>query len=171
MGNSIPMIHSAGAACRGHVAADRSAETAISLSPDQCIAARRLRRRGRNLEEIAASLKVSEDEVRQALATMRTRKQTASRRSLNVTLAAHEFVTGEAGEGEVCWETVDRLLIDSHSGERCRARLSAGPDEHGAPDHATIRVRRRGLAPGFYRKAIKMTGARAHSHGPSSVMI
>ncbi len=84
----------------------------IGLSPDQCTTARKLRRRGRDLEEIAASLEVPEEVVRQALATMRTRKQAASRRSLNVTLAAHEYVTGEAGEGEACWETVDRLLVE-----------------------------------------------------------
>ena len=83
---------------------------AIRLTREQCETARRLRRNGREAPDIAASLDAPEEEVRQALATMRTRKRAATRRSLNVTLAAHEFVSGEAAEDEACWETVDRLL-------------------------------------------------------------
>lgn len=82
----------------------------IELTPEQCETARRLRRAGRDVAVIAMRLGAAEEEVRPALATMRTRKQAATRRSLNVTLAAHEFVRGEAAEGEACWETVDRLL-------------------------------------------------------------
>lgn len=84
----------------------------IRLTPEQCQVARKLRRRGKDIFEIAARLAVPEAEVRQALATMRTRKQLATRRSLNVTLAAHDFVAGEAESGEARWETMDRLLIE-----------------------------------------------------------
>jgi hypothetical protein len=55
---------------------------------------------------------VPEDAVRQALATLRTPKSSASRRSLNVTLAAHDFVWSEAEPHEACWETVDRLCVE-----------------------------------------------------------
>jgi hypothetical protein len=72
--------------------------------------ARRLRRRGHEVGDIATRLGVKEEQVKQALATMRTRKPKPSRRSLNVTLAAHRFVVAEAEPGEPCWETVDRLF-------------------------------------------------------------
>lgn len=85
---------------------------AIHLTPEQCRAARRLRRRGRPISEISFRLAVPEDEVRQALATMRTPKRTSTRKSLNVTVAAHEFVQSEAVKNEACWEVVDRLLIE-----------------------------------------------------------
>ena len=84
----------------------------IGLTPDQCQTARRMRRAGREVNEIAAKLDVSEENVRQALATLRTRARSATRRSLNVTLAAHDYVVGEAMEGEACWETMDRLLAE-----------------------------------------------------------
>lgn len=84
----------------------------IHLTPEQCRAARRLRRRGRQISEISLRLAAPEDEVRQALATMRTPKRTPTRKSLNVTLAAHEFVQSEAVRDEACWEVVDRLLIE-----------------------------------------------------------
>src|SRR5271166_1754533 len=76
----------------------------IRLTPEQCHAARRLRRTGWEVSEIASNLSAPEGDVRQALAAMRTKKPIATRRSLNVTLAAHEFVVGEALEGEPCWE-------------------------------------------------------------------
>jgi hypothetical protein len=72
--------------------------------------ARRLRRRGRQITEIAEVLNAPEEDIRQALATMRTRTRTATRKTLNVTIAAHEFVCGEQEPREACWETVDRLM-------------------------------------------------------------
>jgi DNA-binding CsgD family transcriptional regulator len=82
----------------------------LRLSPRQCDSARRWRRGGRPIPEIADRLSASVDDVREALATLRTRNGAATRRTLNVTLAAHDFVVGEIEDGEVCWETVDRLL-------------------------------------------------------------
>jgi hypothetical protein len=43
---------------------------------------------------------------------MRTKLPEPSRRSLNVTLVAHEFVASEARPDEPCWETVDRLFVE-----------------------------------------------------------
>jgi hypothetical protein len=90
----------------------RELRPAVGLSPAQCHAARRMRRKRHEISQIAATLESPEEAVRQALATLRTPKPSASRRSLNVTLAAHEFVWGEAEPHEACWETVDRLLVE-----------------------------------------------------------
>lgn len=84
----------------------------LGLTPEQCREARRLRRARQEIASIAAALGAAEEDVRHALAAMRTKKRDASRRSLNVTLAAHEFVAREAVEGESRWQTVDRLLIE-----------------------------------------------------------
>lgn len=84
----------------------------LGLSPEQCHTARQMRRTRHEIPQIAASLDVPEEAVRLALATLRTPKLAASRRSLNVTLAAHEFVRGEAESHEACWETVDRLFAE-----------------------------------------------------------
>jgi len=84
----------------------------LGLSVEQCQEARRLRRAGHEIADIAAAVGASEDNVRQALAAMRTKKRGATRRTLNVTLAAHEFVSGEAVAGESYWQTVDRLLVE-----------------------------------------------------------
>ena len=85
---------------------------AIHLTLQECRAARRLRRDGHGIPDIAALLAAADDEVRLALATIRTPKRAATRRTLNVTVEAHEFVAGEAREHEPCWETVDRLLVE-----------------------------------------------------------
>jgi hypothetical protein len=84
----------------------------IQLTPQECEAARRMRRSGREIPEIAAKLAAPDLAVRQALATIRTRKPAPTRRTLNVTVAAQEFIAGEAARGEPCWETVDRLLVE-----------------------------------------------------------
>jgi len=82
----------------------------VRLTPEQCRTARKLRRRGHDLADISARIAASDAEVRQALATMRTINQAPTRRSLNVTLAAHQFVSDEGEASEPCWETVDRLF-------------------------------------------------------------
>jgi hypothetical protein len=74
------------------------------------------------VSEIASHLSASEDQVCLALATLRTKTPIATGRTLNVTLAAHEFVQSEAVEGEAYWETVDRLL-----GELALRRAFATP--------------------------------------------
>ena len=84
----------------------------IGLTAKECDAARRLRRAGRDIPEIAVRLAAPAEEVRQALATIRTRKSAATRRTLNVTVAAHDFVAGETAGHESRWETMDRLLVE-----------------------------------------------------------
>ncbi len=101
----------------------------VALTPQQCRAARRLRRGGRGISEIAARLAVPDDHVRLALATIRTPKQAATRRSLNVTVEAHEFVSGEARDREPCWRTLDRLLIEL----AFRRAMSGAPVSRGGP--------------------------------------
>ena len=85
---------------------------AVGLTEDECQSARKLRRRGYEIrDDIAARLGASEAQVTQAFATSDAhQKPEASRRSLNVTLAAHRFVADEAEPGEPCWETIDRLF-------------------------------------------------------------
>jgi predicted transcriptional regulator len=80
-----------------------------------------MRRRRHELPDIAQRLGATEQQVQQALATMRTRQVHVSRRSLNVTVEAHQFVKDEAFNSEPCWETVDRLL-----GELAIRRAIAG---------------------------------------------
>jgi hypothetical protein len=58
---------------------------------------------------------------------MRTRNRARSRATLNVTLAAREFVVSEANDGEGMWATVDRLLGElslrrAFAGEAVRSR-------------------------------------------------
>lgn len=109
------MIHFQGGFPPGPHAGDISPLTEalrapVPLSREHCVTARRMRREGETLEAIAAVLNCSEDDLKLALATLRTRNRTRSRATLNVTLAARDFVAGEALDGEVLWETVDRLL-------------------------------------------------------------
>lgn len=85
---------------------------AIALTVKQCQTARRLRRRGWEVHEICSYLHASEDDVLQALATMRTKNHVATRGTLNVTVEARRYVLGEAQGDEACWETLDRLLVE-----------------------------------------------------------
>lgn len=82
----------------------------MTLSDEQCSDARRLRRTGKTIEEIASTLSVHVEDVRLALAAMRTRRRAPTRAALNVTIAARDFVAAEGEPGEVTWQTVERLL-------------------------------------------------------------
>lgn len=85
----------------------------VGLSNDMADQARRLKRRGHTLTtvEIAARLGgVSEEAVRQALATMRTRASRPTRRTLNIGVLEHQFVEAHRLHGEPIWRTVNRLL-------------------------------------------------------------
>lgn len=101
----------------------------IGLTRKECEAARRLRRAGREIPEIAAKLAAPAVDVRQALATIRTRKRAVTRRTLNVTVEASEFVAGEAMGSEPCWETVDRLLVEL----AFRRAMAGAPAGRGGP--------------------------------------
>lgn len=74
--------------------------------------ARKLRRRGKTVSNIAAELGYPEEEVRVALAPMRTANPSRSRATLNVTLATWQFVQSQQQPGEAIWETVGRLLTE-----------------------------------------------------------
>jgi len=88
----------------------KSLRPPLGLPPGVADKARQLRRRGRHVLEIADVLGATEEEVRHALATLRTTNPAPTRKTLNVTVAAHEFALNERERGEACWETVDRLL-------------------------------------------------------------
>jgi hypothetical protein len=83
---------------------------AIGLSKEMAERARRLKKRDHALTtaEIAVRLgDVSEEAMRQALATMRTRTRRPSRKTLNI---EHQFVEAHTRSGEAIWQTVNRLL-------------------------------------------------------------
>lgn len=84
----------------------------VLLSPEQIATARRLRRKGQNVTDIATELGVSTVAVLQALAPMRMPNTRASRATLNVTLPTHAFVKAEQRGGEPVWETTGRLLTE-----------------------------------------------------------
>jgi hypothetical protein len=84
----------------------------IQLPDKQCKAARRLRRKGWEVPEIAKRFNTSENDVWLAIATMRTSKPLSTRATLNVTVEARDFVLSEAEDHEACWETLDRLLVE-----------------------------------------------------------
>lgn len=84
----------------------------VRLPPAQCSRARRLRRRGWEVEDIADRLGTTAEKVEEALATMRTPKPDATRANLNVTTAAREFVAREAEDDEAIWAVVDRLFVE-----------------------------------------------------------
>lgn len=84
----------------------------IALAPERCTEARRLRRNGLSVAQIACELDADEEDVRLALAAMRTRRRTPTRASLNVTVAARDFVAAESRVGEATWQTVERLFVE-----------------------------------------------------------
>jgi hypothetical protein len=84
----------------------------LGLDKPKCAKARFLRRNGYKVEDIAKRLNADDDSVRQALAAMRTPTPNPSRKTLNVTVAAQEFVAAEALPGEPYWQTVDRLFAE-----------------------------------------------------------
>ncbi|HJS85261.1 MAG TPA: hypothetical protein VJ779_07350 [Acetobacteraceae bacterium] len=83
---------------------------AIQLTPHQAAQARKLRRQGHAPEQIAAALGLPLDEVEKALVQMRSPRPETTRGTLNVTLAAHRFITGERKGTEPMWQTMDRLI-------------------------------------------------------------
>ena len=84
----------------------------ILLTRDQCKEARRLGRLGIAPADVAIRLCQPEDQVKLAMATLRTTAENTSRSTLNVTTGAREFVVTEAFPSESMWQTVDRLLVE-----------------------------------------------------------
>jgi hypothetical protein len=82
------------------------------MPEEACARARKQRRRGREIPEIAADLGYPEEVVELALASMRTPNRRRSRATLNVTLETGDFVRSQQGSGERIWQTVGRLLTE-----------------------------------------------------------
>jgi hypothetical protein len=98
---------------------------AIHLTPHQAAQARKLRRQGHAPEQIAITLGMPLEEVEKALVQMRSPRPETTRGTLNVTLAAHRFVTAERRGDEPMWQTMDRL-IDELLRLRAEAAASSG---------------------------------------------
>jgi transcriptional regulator len=104
-------------------AGDMSSRTAalrpaLELDAEQIECARRLRRQGMKVSTIAEYMETTKEVVDRALLAMRTPKEDRSRGTLNVTLAAREFVMANRKAGEPVHVTVDRLLgeLEQHRG-------------------------------------------------------
>ena len=83
---------------------------AIALDEKEAAKARKLRRAGAEPAAIAEAMGVPVEEVEKALVQMRSPRPETTRGTLNVTLAAHRFITGERRGDEPTWQTMDRLL-------------------------------------------------------------
>lgn len=103
----------------------------LTLQRAQVTEARRLRREGREPEEIATVLGVPIEEIEKALMQMRSPRPETTRGTLNVTLAAHKVFLQERIGDEPLWQTVDRVVD-----ELLRLRAAAGQ-----PGEATQRRR------------------------------
>jgi hypothetical protein len=77
--------------------------------------ARRLRKRGFEIPDIAERLGVVIEEVQIAIAPMRTPVPRHTRRTVNVGVAAYRAIIEEKKHGESVWQTMDRLLTELHS--------------------------------------------------------
>lgn len=88
----------------------------IGLTPDQCHAARRIRRRDPHAAPatIAAQLGegTTETAVLLALSTLRCPNPRRSRTTINATIEAGAFVEQEGANGEARWQTLDRLFAE-----------------------------------------------------------
>jgi hypothetical protein len=85
---------------------------AVQITPEQCILARKLKRQGHGVGEIASVISATTESVLQALAPMRMRNPAASRATLNVTMTTHQFVLHQRRDGEPIWRTTGRLLTE-----------------------------------------------------------
>jgi hypothetical protein len=86
-----------------------------NLDDHQANEARRLRRDGRDIPDIAEEFGVAIEEIELALAPMRTPLHFHRRRTVNVGLEAYREILNERRPGEAIWQTIDRLLTDLHS--------------------------------------------------------
>lgn len=82
----------------------------IRLDERKVAEARQLRRDGLEPDEIAARIGAPLSEVEKSLLQMRSRQQDCTRGTLNVTLAARDFVLQERQGDEPIWRTVDRVF-------------------------------------------------------------
>jgi hypothetical protein len=82
----------------------------INLAPKEAAEARRLRRLGHQIDQIAAKLQAPHEEVEKALCQMRMPRPETTRGTLNITLAAHAAVARERRGNEPLWLVFDRML-------------------------------------------------------------
>jgi len=85
------------------------------VSEDQRQSARTMRVRDNlSFREISEKLGITENQVREALSTMRLPLKAKSRSTLNVSVEAAEFFKSKSLPGEAIWETVNRLIPSIH---------------------------------------------------------
>jgi hypothetical protein len=82
----------------------------LGLTPEQRLQAKRWRKTGLEIWEVAEEMELPEEEVALALANIRTKRKNPPRISLNVSVAAAEKVKAMQLNGEAIWQTVNRLL-------------------------------------------------------------
>jgi len=82
----------------------------INLAPKEAAEARRLRRLGHQIDQIAAKLQAPHEEIEKALCQMRMPRPETTRGTLNITLAAHAAVARERRGNEPLWLVFDRML-------------------------------------------------------------
>lgn len=96
----------------------------LALTPEERLHAKRLRKTGLEIWQVARKMGLIEEDVALALANIRTKRPNPPRISLNVSVAAAEKVKAMQLPGEAIWQTVNRLLgIDAFYPPRGWTRL------------------------------------------------
>ena len=110
----------------------------IALTEQEARKARTLRRQGEDPATISRMLGLALEEVEKALVQMRNPRPETTRGTLNVTLAAHRFVSSERLGDEPMWQTMDRLLDElirrrTEAARRATGRRGGGPEPEWLP--------------------------------------
>jgi hypothetical protein len=82
----------------------------LALTKDQRMQAKRWRKTGLEIWEVAEEMGLPEDAVALALANIRTKRSAPPRISLNVSVAAADKIKAMQLPGEAIWRTVNRVL-------------------------------------------------------------
>lgn len=85
------------------------------MDESQVTEARRLRKEGFAVEDIAEQLGFAIEEVQIAITPIRTKISHHTRRTVNVGVAAYNAIMTEKRQGEAVWQTMDRLLTELHN--------------------------------------------------------
>lgn len=85
------------------------------MDESQVTEARRLRKEGFAVEDIAEQLGFAIEEIQIAIAPIRTPISHHTRRTVNVGVAAYNAIMMEKRQGEAVWQTMDRLLTELHN--------------------------------------------------------
>lgn len=84
----------------------------VKLSDIEISVARKRRKQGASIEDIAEELGFAIEEIELALASMRTPTDNPTRRTINVGINAYNAIISEKGNGEPLWQTMDKLLTE-----------------------------------------------------------